>query len=274
MKIDLTGKNALVTGGASGIGRECATVLAEAGARVAIVDINLEGAQETARQITAVLDLLDLKKIPESERVAGVWNVDRADRAFAVRCDLADPEAVAAMREAVLAEMGGVDILVNCAGVIIYRRGVGPVSVEEWDLVLDVNLRGTYLVCREFIENMKARRDGRIILFSSLAARVGGIEVGIHYAASKAGLIGFTRTLAKEGGPYGITVNAVAPGIILTEPVKRQVAGHEDDYVRQIPLRRLGEPSDVANVILFLASPLSSYITGACLDINGGMYMG
>ncbi len=247
MRIDLTGKNALVTGGASGIGRECAWVLARAGARIAVVDINLEGAQQTVRA---------------------------AGGGVALRCDLGDPEQIAAMRDQVVSEMGGVDILINCAGIISYKRGIGAVSTEEWDLVLDVNLRGTYLVCREFIEGMKQRQGGKIVNFSSLAARVGGIDAGIHYAASKAGLIGFTRTLAKEGGPYGINVNAVAPGIIATEPVLQQIGGREDAYAAQIPLRRLGQPQDVANVVLFLASPLSDYITGAVLDINGGMYMG
>jgi 3-oxoacyl-[acyl-carrier protein] reductase len=245
--IDLTGRVALITGGASGIGRACVTTLAQAGARVAVVDINEEGAQETIEAIS---------------------------QGLAIRCDLGAPDDVTAMRERVLAELGGVDILVNCAGIISYKRGINAVPVDEWDLVLDVNLRGTYLVCRAFIEGMKERGSGKIIAFSSLAARVGGIEVGIHYSASKAALIGFTRTLAKEGGPHGINVNAVAPGIILTEPVKRQLKGREDAYEEQIPLRRLGEPQDVANVILFLASPLSDYITGAVLDINGGIYMG
>jgi len=140
--------------------------------------------------------------------------------------------------------------------------------------VLDVNLRGTYLVCQAFMESLQARGNGRIITFSSLAARVGGIEVGVHYTASKAGLIGLTRSLAKEGGPSGMTANAVAPGIILTEPVKAQVEGNEDAYTGQIPLGRLGDPQDVANVVLFLASPLASYVTGVVLDINGGIYMG
>jgi 3-oxoacyl-[acyl-carrier protein] reductase len=103
---------------------------------------------------------------------------------------------------------------------------------------------------------------------------VGGIEVGVHYAASKAGLIGLTRTLAKEGGPHGINVTAVAPGIIATEPVMRQIGDHEESYTSSIPLGRLGQPRDVANVILFLCSSLSDYITGTVLDINGGIYMG
>ncbi len=247
MQIDLTGKIALITGGGSGIGRACAHTLAAAGAFVVAVDINEAGAQQTISQIGAGL---------------------------AVACDLADPAAVTALRDRVLAETGGVDILVNCAGLISYRKGINAVSVDEWDLLLDVNLRGTFLVCQAFIDSMKERRDGSIVTFSSLAARVGGIEVGIHYAASKAALIGLTRTLAKEGGPYGITVNAVAPGVILTDPVKQQVGDHEDAYTATIPLQRLGQPQDVANVVLFLASPLSSYITGVVLDINGGMYMG
>ena len=247
MNIDLSNRIALITGAAGGIGRACAQALADAGAFIVAVDLNEAGAQETVNHIGAGL---------------------------ALACDLADPVAVTALRDRVLAEAGGVDILVNCAGLISYRKGIGAVSVAEWDTLLDVNLRGTFLVCQAFIESMKERRNGAIINFSSLAARVGGIEVGIHYAASKAALIGFTRTLAKEGGPYGITVNAVAPGVILTEPVKRQVGGHEEAYTGQIPLRRLGQPEDVAHVVLFLASPLAGYMTGVVLDINGGMYMG
>ena len=247
MRIDLTGKTALVTGGAAGIGRECAKMLAQASARVVVVDINLEGAQRTVESI---------------------------GQGLAIRCDLGDPQDIAAMREKVMSATGGIDILVNCAGIISYRMGIGAVPLAEWDKVLDVNLRGTFLVCREFIEDMKKRKWGKIINFSSLAARIGGIEAGLHYSVSKAGLVGLTRTLAKEGGPFGINVNAVAPGIIATDPVKKKIGGREDDYIATIPLRRIGEPGDVANVVLFLASPLSDYVTGIVLDINGGMYMG
>ncbi|MBN1640158.1 MAG: SDR family oxidoreductase [Anaerolineae bacterium] len=246
MEIDLAGKSAVVTGGAAGIGRACAFALAGAGARIAVVDLNLAGAQET---------------------------IDAIGDGLAIACDLSDAAAVVDMRRRVSEGMGSVDILVNCAGVISYRRGIEAVSVAEWDTVLDVNLRGTFLVCRAFMEGMKAR-GGKVIVFSSLAARVGGIEVGVHYAASKAGLIGLTRTLAKEGGPFGVNVNAVAPGIILTDPVRRQIGGREAEYAAQIPLRRVGSPEDVANVVLFLASPLADYVTGVTLDVNGGMYMG
>lgn len=247
MQIDISEKVALITGAASGIGRACAITLAQAGATVIAVDVNESGAQETIASIGS---------------------------GRAIGCNLRDPEAVEGMQQRVNSDMGGVDILVNCAGLISYRKGVNAVPVDEWDLVLDVNLRGTYLVCQALMEGMKSRRNGRIITFSSLAARVGGIEVGVHYTASKAGLIGLTRSLAKEGGPFGITANVVAPGIILTEPVRAQIGGNEDAYLKQIPLGRLGEPQDVANVVLFLASPLASYITGVVLDINGGIYVG
>jgi NAD(P)-dependent dehydrogenase (short-subunit alcohol dehydrogenase family) len=163
---------------------------------------------------------------------------------------------------------------VNCAGIIAYTEGFRTISLAEWQRVLTVNLTGTHLVCWEFYEGMKARGGGSIITISSLAARVGGIEVGVHYASAKAGVIGFTRTLAKEAGPFGITVNALAPGIILTEPVKQQMAGREDQYMDRIPLRRLGQPIDVANAVLFLASPLAAYITGQTIDVNGGIFMG
>lgn len=247
MQIDLGGKNALITGGASGIGRVCALTLAEAGATIIAVDINEAGARDT---------------------------VQTSGSGLAVGCDLQDADAVTTLRDQVLNEMGGVDILVSCAGLISYRKGVNAVGVDEWDQVLNVNLRGTYLVCQAFMDNLKERGNGRIVTFSSLAARVGGIEVGVHYTASKAGLIGLTRSLAKEGGPYGITANAVAPGVILTEPVKKQVAGNEGAYTSQIPLGRLGDPQDVANAVLFLVSPLAAYVTGVVLDINGGIYMG
>jgi 3-oxoacyl-[acyl-carrier protein] reductase len=248
MKIDLAGKKALITGGASGIGKACAQTLAEAGAQIAIVDINLAGAQETVASL--------------------------GGQGLALKCDLSSAEDVAAMCQQVNAAWGGVDILVNCAGIIAYKRGVNGITIEEWDKVLSVNLRGTFLVCRGFIEGMKERKYGKIINFSSMAAQVGGIEVGLHYSTAKAGLIGFTRTVAKEGGPCGVCVNAVAPGFIMTDPVKKQLSGREDPLSKTIPLQRLGEAQDVANVVLFLASPLSDYITGSTIDINGGLYMG
>jgi NAD(P)-dependent dehydrogenase (short-subunit alcohol dehydrogenase family) len=247
LPIDLDGRRALVTGGAAGIGRACVAILTRAGARVAVADINLEGAEQAAAE----------------------W-----PGSSAYRCDLADHQSISTMVAEVVSDMGTVDIMVNCAGIIVHRRGIRAVEPSEWDAVMGVNLRGAYLLSRELIEGMKERRYGKIVHVSSLAARVGAIETGIHYSAAKAGLIGLVRTLAKEGAPHGVAVNAVAPGIIATEPVMKKISDHVEDYLRIIPMGRLGQPEDVASVILFLCSPLSDYITGATIDINGGQYMG
>ncbi|MBN1837073.1 MAG: SDR family oxidoreductase, partial [Spirochaetales bacterium] len=201
IQIDLSGKSALVTGGASGIGKACALMLAGAGARVAVADINMSGAEQTAAGLEG----------------GSAWH-----------CDLADEQSIRTLVERLGSELGAVDILVNSAGIIAYRRGAAAVDTEEWDRVMAVNLRGAFLLSRELIAGMKSRGYGRLIHFSSLAARVGGIEAGIHYAASKAGLLGLVRTLAKEGAPHNVTANAVAPGIIATDPVKKQIGDHEE----------------------------------------------
>ncbi len=245
--IDLTGKTALVTGGAAGIGKACAEILSQAGASVAVVDIDLDGAETTASALSG---------------------------AKAFPCNLGDPVDIEKVCAEITSSFNPPDIIVNCAGLISYRKGLQAVSADDWDTVLDVNLRGAFLLCRELIEPMKKKGWGKIVHFSSLAARVGGIEVGAHYAASKAGLIGLVRTLAKESAPHGITVNAVAPGIIGTKPVLAQISDHMDDYARSIPMGRIGTPQEVAGTVLFLCSPFSDYITGVTVDINGGMYMG
>jgi 3-oxoacyl-[acyl-carrier protein] reductase len=245
--IDLAGKAALVTGGAAGIGKACAQILSQAGAKVAVVDIDLDGAKETAAGLT---------------------------EAKAFHCNLGDPESISGACAEISSSFGSPDIVVNCAGLISYRKGLQAVGTDEWDTVLDVNLRGAFLLCRELIEPMKEKGWGKIVHFSSLAARVGGIEVGAHYAASKAGLIGLVRTLAKEAAPHGITVNAVAPGIIGTKPVLAQISDHMDDYAEKIPLGRIGTPEEVAATVLFLCAPFSDYVTGITVDVNGGMYMG
>ena len=246
MEVNLHGKNALVTGGAAGIGRTCAQLLAEAGARVAVADLNLDGARETVAPLEGGL---------------------------AVRCNVADPGEVAAMAQTVLSTFGGLDILINNAGLLSFKRGIMGITLEEWDQMLAVNLKGPFMVCREFVDSMKTRGWGKIINFSSMAARVAAIEAGVHYAVSKAGLLALTKALAKELGPFHINVNAVAPGFTMTEPVKRQLEGREERFAAQIPLGRLGEPLDTARVVLFLASPLSDYLTGLVFDINGGQYI-
>ncbi|MGI6368822.1 MAG: SDR family NAD(P)-dependent oxidoreductase [Anaerolineae bacterium] len=248
ISIDLSGRRALVTGAARGLGRACALTLAEAGAQVGVVDLNLQGAEETAQLCAGGM----------------AW-----------ACDVADCDAVEALAPQVERQLGDIDILVNNAGIVAYAQGAAGFSLEQWDRVLDVNLRGTVWMCRALLPGLKRRGGGAIVNFSSLAARVGGIEAGLHYAASKAGLIGVTRTLAKECGPYGITVNAIAPGIIGSDTVLGLLSpARQQQLAEQALLRRLGTPQDVANVVLFLVSPLASYITGTVIDINGGMYLG
>lgn len=248
MKINLNNKNALITGGARGIGYKCAQVLAEAGANIIIADIDYKGAKKA---------IVSLKT------------------GMAFSCDLSNLEDIEKLHQEVLDNTKGpLDILVNNAGIISYNKGIQEVTPEDWDKLTVVNLKGTFLICRTFLPQMKENKAGKIINFSSLAARVGGIEVGIHYSTTKAGLLGFTKSLAKEVGPNGINVNAIAPGIIATDIVKQQISGHEDQYIKNIPLRRLGTSEDVANLVLFLSSGLSDYITGCVIDINGGLYMG
>jgi NAD(P)-dependent dehydrogenase (short-subunit alcohol dehydrogenase family) len=247
MKISLAEKNILVTGGARGLGEACARTLSEAGGRVAIADIDFDGACAAASRI---------------------------EGARAYHCDFGLPADIAALHQQVQRDIpAGIDILINNAGIIAYTKEL-KIDIEDWDRLLDVNLRGVFWTCREFAPDMQSKRCGKIINLSSLAARIGGIDVGVHYTVSKAGIIGLTRDLAKKLGPFGVNVNAVAPGIMLTGPVKQQIGGREDDYIAKIPLGRLGQPEDVANVILFLSSHLSDYMTGCVLDVNGGMFMG
>lgn len=248
MKINLADKNILVTGGARGLGEACARKLSEAGGRVAIADIDYDAARAAASRI---------------------------NNARAYRCDFGNPSDIAKLHQQIRDDtQSGIDILINNAGIIAYTKELKGFDLDEWNRLIDVNLRGAFWTCREFAEDMQAKRYGKIINLSSMAARMGGIDVGVHYTVSKAGIIGLTRDLAKKLGPFGVNVNAVAPGIMLTEPVKQQIAGREDDYTSKIPLGRLGQPEDVANVILFLSSHLSDYMTGCVLDVNGGMYMG
>jgi 3-oxoacyl-[acyl-carrier protein] reductase len=247
VKISLKEHNILVTGGARGLGRAYAEKISQAGGHVAIADIDIKLAQHTASQIV---------------------------NAHAYQCDLATPDDMGKLHQQILKDMDrSIDILINNAGVISYNKGIKSISIDEWDHLIDLNLRGAFWAVREFVDDMKKRGNGKIINISSLAARVGGIDAGVHYTVSKSGIIGLTKSLARKLGPFGITVNAVAPGIMLTEPVKQQISGREAKYISQIPLGRLGTPEDAANAVLFFCSHLSDYITGCVLDVNGGMYM-
>ena len=248
MNICLEGKNILITGGARGLGKACAQTLSQSDGRIAIADIDFEEAKKASSQIK---------------------------NARAYHCDFGNPDNLVELHRQILADMEtGIDILINNAGIISYSKEIETIENAEWTRLIDVNLSGAFYACREFVQDMKVKGYGKIVNMSSMAARAGGIDVGVHYTVSKAGIIGLTKDLAKKLGPFGINVNAVAPGIMLTEPVKRQISGKETEYISKIPLGRLGNTEDVANVVLFLSSHLSDYITGCVLDVNGGMYMG
>jgi 3-oxoacyl-[acyl-carrier protein] reductase len=249
VNINFNGRRVLVTGAGGGIGRACVDRFQSAGAVVVATDLSN--------------DLLaDYPLGSGAGHVVGCY-----------ACDLSSESEVDSLLKAIAVDAGYPEIIVHCAGLIAYATGVETVSAEAWDRLMAVNLRSAFLLCRGAIGAMKRAEFGRLVLLTSLAAQVGGIEVGAHYAASKAGLQGLVKTLAKEGAPSGVTVNLVAPGIIATGPVLAQVSDHIDRYAETIPLGRLGAPEDVANAALFLASPLADYITGTTVDVNGGLRM-
>jgi 3-oxoacyl-[acyl-carrier protein] reductase len=195
----------------------------------------------------------------------------RAVRALAV--DVARADEVAGMAAAAIAAFGKVDILVNNAG-ISPKKEYLDYTEGDWDAVHSVDLKGEYLCARAVSEHMIAKRYGRIVNLSSSAWRSGGFAGGVPYTAAKAGVIGLTRALAKTLGPCGITVNAIAPGPSATQMTESWLAEWSKTFLRQIPLGRVGEPDDIANAALFLASDEAAYITGVCLDVNGGIAMG
>ena len=246
--MQLQNRVAIVTGAGRGIGLAIATQLATLGATAVLADYAAYG-EEAAAALTS----------------SGL-------RATFVRVDVSQQEAVQAMVQAVCAKHGRVDILVNNAG-IRPTRPVLEMSAADWDKVLAVNLSGTFYCCRAVAPHMAAQRWGRIVSISSLAAQQGSTGGHSHYAASKAGIVGFSRSLARELAPFGITVNVVSPGWIDTEGWEGQLDGHRDEYAARVPLGRLGTPEDVAHAVAFLTSEEAAYITGVTLPVNGGLYI-
>jgi 3-oxoacyl-[acyl-carrier protein] reductase len=244
-QIDLSGKNALVTGSTRGIGRAIAERLAKSGARVAVVGRDLQKAQEAA--------------------VA----VGSGAQGFA--CDVTDTAAVTKLVADVEAAFGSIDILVNNAG-ITRDNLVMRLKDEDWDAVQNANLRGAFASIRAVSRGMMKRRSGRIINVSSIVGMIGN-KGQANYAASKAGLIALTKSVAKELGSRNILVNAVAPGFIDTEMTAAMTPEARAALGQQIALERLGDPKDVAAAVAFLASDLASYITGQVLVVDGGMVM-
>jgi len=246
--LELLGKVALVTGAAQGIGRAIALLLAQKGADIVVSDINLEKAEETAREIEAI-----------------------GRRAMAIRADVANTNDVERMVEAILERFGQIDILVNNAG-ITRDKLILRMTEEDWDAVLNVNLKGTFNCTKAVVRHMSKQRRGKIVNIASVVGEMGNVGQA-NYSASKAGVIGFTKTIAREFAQRGINVNAIAPGYIetpMTEVLPEKV---KEELRRMIPMERLGRSEDVAEAVLFLVSEASRYITGQVLNVNGGIYM-
>lgn len=187
--------------------------------------------------------------------------------------DVGRSEDIRHMVETALGAFGKIDILVNCAGISPKKQFL-EYTEADWDAVQNINLKGAFLCARAVAEPMMAAKYGRIVSLSSSSWRSGGVAGGIPYVASKAGIIGLTRSLAKALGPHGITVNAIAPGPTLTALTQNWLPDRAQEVVAQVPMGRLGRPEDTAAAALFLCSDDASYITGVCLDVNGGIVMG
>jgi 3-oxoacyl-[acyl-carrier protein] reductase len=246
--IDLSNKTVLITGGGRGIGREIALRMAEAGCDVAVSDLDLDTAQATAS------DIMKLGR-----------------KSLAIKGDVSKEAEVETMFKSFLEVFPSMDILVNNAG--ITRDGLLVRMKEcDWDLVLNVNLKSAFLCCREAARPMMRARMGKIVNIASVVGLMGNAGQA-NYSASKAGLIGLTKTLAREFASRSINVNAVAPGFIRTAMTDKMTDVEKEKLASGIPMAKLGSPLDVANAVLFLSSPLADYITGQVLTVDGGLVM-
>ena len=246
--MELDGKVALITGGAQGIGRIISEELAGQGAHVILGDVNLEGAEKTAAEIK-----------------------QNGAKASAVRIDVSSAASVQSVFDSIIKEYKPVDIVVNNAG--ITRDGLLVRMKEvDWDLVMNINLKGSFLCSQQAAKQMMKQKSGAIVNIASIVGIMGNFGQA-NYSASKAGLIGFTKTLAREVALRGIRANAVAPGFIDTEMTRVLEESVRAKLVEQIPLARLGQPEDVARCVSFLVSEKASYITGQVINVNGGMLM-
>lgn len=244
----LKGKNALITGAAQGIGKSIALGMAKEGSNVAVADLNVDMAETTAKEIQS----LGVACIP-------------------VKLDVARHDSVAAAFETCTKELGSVDILVNNAGItkdaVLLRM-----KEEDWDAVININLKGSFLCAKEAVKIMAKQRYGKIISISSVVAFMGNPGQA-NYSSSKAGLIGLTKTIAREYAARGIRANAVAPGFIKTAMTDILSDTVKDEMKKAIPLGQFGSPEDVSSAVIFLASKDADYITGQVIHVNGGMYM-
>lgn len=244
----LVNQVAVVTGAGRGIGRAIALKFASEGADIVCVSRTMENSEKVAEEVRAL-----------------------GRKAWALAVDVSDSAAVSAAAEKILAEAGRVDILINNAG--ITRDGLlMRMSEVDWDLVMNTNLKGAYLFTKAFTRSFIKQRSGRIVNVTSVIGLIGNAGQA-NYAASKAGMIGFTKSVAKELAARGITVNALAPGFVETDMTAVLGMDMKNELVKRIPLNILGQPEDIANAALFLAGPGSRYITGQVLSVDGGMAM-
>jgi len=237
-----------VTGAAQGIGRAIALLLARNGADIVVSDINLEKAEETAKEIRAI-----------------------GPKATAVKVDVSNLSDVERMVEALIEKLAKIDILVNNAG-ITRDKLILRMTEEDWDAVLGVNLKGTFNCTKTVIRHMAKQRSGKIVNIASVVGEMGNAGQA-NYSASKAGVIGLTKTIAREYAQRGINVNAIAPGYIETPMTDALPEKAKEELKKLIPMERLGKPEDVAEAVFFLVCEESSYITGQVLNVNGGIYM-
>lgn len=248
--LTLSGRVALVTGAAQGIGYAIAKMLSENGMKTAIVDINEQKVIKVAQELNS----------------SGFDTIG-------VGCDVSNNESIEKMIETVVQNYGGLDVVVNSAGILSSAK-IPEVQREEWDRILAVNLSGSFFVIQKALPYLEESRCGRIINISSNAGRMGGFENSMSYTASKGGIISITFGIARQLAPKGITVNAVCPGTTET-PI---IEGFSEEAVERlksrIPLGRLGKPNDIAAAVCYLASEEAGFVTGMLLDVNGGMYMG
>jgi 3-oxoacyl-[acyl-carrier protein] reductase len=245
----LDNKIAIVTGGARGIGREIAIALASEGAHIAFTDIRLEGAADE------VVKLIQAKGV----------------KAMAIQSDVRNLSEAQSAINAVMKEHNRIDILVNNAG-ITRDNLIMRMSEDEWDSVIAINLKGTFNFCKAACKQMLGQREGKIINIASIVGVIGNAGQ-VNYSASKAGVIGLTKTLAKEFASRNIQVNAIAPGFIDTEMTQKLTPQQRELLLSAVPMKRIAKPVEIANVVVFLASPAASYITGQVLNVDGGLVM-
>lgn len=246
--MELKGQVVMVTGGARGIGRAIAESLAKKGANLVIADVSADSAGEAARELAVF-----------------------GGRTLALKLDVSKAEDVARAFEDIMKEFGRIDVLVNNAG--ITRDGlILRMREEDWDAVININLKGVFLCSKEAVKIMMKQKYGRVINIASVVAFMGNPGQA-NYSASKAGIIGFTKTIAREYASRGVTVNAVAPGFISTAMTDALSETVRQEMLKSIPIGKFGTVEDVANAVVFFASPDSGYITGQVVHVNGGMYM-